>query len=429
MSDKIQAIRGMNDILPQDTPKWQALEATMRQVLSSYGYDEIRTPIVESTNLFKRSIGDFTDIVEKEMYTFTDLNGDSLTLRPEGTASTVRACIEHGLLHNQQQKLWYIGPMFRHEKPQKGRYRQFYQLGVEIYGFDGISIEAEMLLLCQRLWQKLDLLDDLVLEINSLGTIQERQSYIKLLTTYFQDHAYLLDEDSIRRLNRNPLRILDSKNPDMTEVINNAPKLIDHLNEESKNHFAQLCAVLENVGIGYRVNPTLVRGLDYYNQTVFEWTTNLLGSQSTVCAGGRYDLLVEHLGGKQTTAMGFALGMERLILLQEVKQKSLPSQRYPLIFFITTTDEARVIALQLAEKLRTQFADESVIVSHVSTGLKSQFKKADKSQAYLALIIGEEELEQNTIGIKFLRKDEPQQVISQNDLLQAVANIIQQIEE
>lgn len=429
MVDKIQAIRGMNDILPQDIPKWQFIESIMRNVMKSYGYEEIRTPLVESTHLFKRSIGDFTDIVEKEMYTFTDLNGDSLTLRPEGTASTVRACIEHGLLHNQQQKLWYIGPMFRHEKPQKGRYRQFYQLGVEIFGYEGVTIEVEMLLLCQQLWQHLGLLNDLTLEINSLGSVTERQAYLNVLISYFHDNHNQLDEDSVKRLSRNPLRILDSKNPDMAELIKNAPKLIEHLNNESLDHFNQLCAVLEQLGIGYQINPTLVRGLDYYNQTVFEWTTQLLGSQSTVCAGGRFDALVEQLGGKPTSAMGFALGMERLVLLQETKQQLDNCQPQPMAFFITTNEDARIKALQLAEQIRQHFPTESVIVNHVSTGLKSQFKKADRSQAALALIIGDEEMEQNTIGIKFLRKDQPQQLVAQSELVQTVANIIEQTQE
>lgn len=429
MADKIQAIRGMNDILPQDTPKWQNLESKMRSVMNSYGYDEIRTPIVESTSLFKRSIGDFTDIVEKEMYTFDDLNGDSLTLRPEGTASTVRACIEHGLLHNQQQKFWYMGPMFRHEKPQKGRYRQFYQLGVEAYGFDSITIEAEILLLCQRLWQKLGLADDLVLEINSLGTIPERHAYIKRLTAYFEDNHSQLDEDSIRRLSHNPLRILDSKNPEMAELIDNAPKLIEHLNEDSQRHFIQLCTTLNQLDITYQITPTLVRGLDYYNQTVFEWTTKLLGSQSTVCAGGRYDALVEHLGGTPTPAMGFALGMERLILLQETKHQQTDNLSQPLVFFITTTEEARMCALNLSEQLRERFPEHGIIINHMATGLKSQFKKADKSQAKLALIIGDEEFDQKTVGIKFLREDQPQQQVAQIDLVQAITNIIEHTQE
>ncbi len=429
MVDKVQAIRGMNDILPQETPKWQSLESTMRSVMKSYGYQEIRTPMVESTNLFKRSIGDFTDIVEKEMYTFTDLNGDSLTLRPEGTASTVRACIENGLLHNQQQKLWYIGPMFRHEKPQKGRYRQFYQLGVEAYGFDNITIEAEILLLCQRLWLQLGIATDLELEINSLGSVSERHAYINLLTTYFQENHHQLDEDSVRRLSHNPLRILDSKNPEMAELIDNAPKLIDHLGEESKRHFSQLCSILDQVGIVYKIVPTLVRGLDYYNQTVFEWTTKLLGSQSTVCAGGRYDTLIEQLGGKPTHAVGFALGMERLILLQEVKHQNISDLSKPLAFFITTNQEAQLLSLKLAEQLREQFSTVSIINNHAATGLKSQFKKADKSQAKLALVIGEEELVQNTVSIKFLREDQPQQEVAQSDLVQTIANIIEQTQE
>ncbi len=314
----IQAIRGMHDILPEQSPYWQWLESQARQVLAGYGYQEIRLPIVEKTELFKRSIGEVTDIVEKEMYTFEDRNGDSLTLRPEGTAGCLRACLEHGLLHNQSHRLWYYGPMFRHERPQKGRYRQFYQLGVETYGMPGPDIDAEMILLSDRLWKRLGIRDMVELQINSLGTSDERLAYRGTLVEYFKQHLHLLDEDSLRRLETNPLRILDSKNPEMQAMLQQAPVLLDHLGEESLAHFDSLKATLDDLGIGYRINTRLVRGLDYYGKTVFEWVTERLGSQGTICAGGRYDGLIEQLGGKANHAIGFAMGMERILALLEL---------------------------------------------------------------------------------------------------------------
>ncbi|NDE56828.1 MAG: histidine--tRNA ligase, partial [Gammaproteobacteria bacterium] len=315
MSEKIQAIRGMHDILPTQTPRWQYVENLLRRVMGAYGYQEIRLPIVEKTDLFKRSIGEVTDIVEKEMYTFEDRNGDSLTLRPEGTAGCLRACLEHGLLYHQTQRLWYMGQMFRHERPQKGRYRQFHQLGVEAYGMVGPDIDAELILLSYRLWRDLGIDHQLRLEINSLGTSEERSRYRERLVVYFRQHLEVLDEESLRRLETNPLRILDSKNPDLRAIIAGAPSLIEELQEESRAHFEGLLSRLDRLGLPYVVNPRLVRGLDYYSRTVFEWVTDALGAQGTVCAGGRYDGLVEQLGGKESTAVGFALGMERLIEL------------------------------------------------------------------------------------------------------------------
>jgi histidyl-tRNA synthetase len=320
MADRIQAIRGMNDILPEQTALWRQIETTFSTCLSQYGYQEIRFPLVESTQLFKRTIGEVTDIVEKEMYTFSDLNGDSLTLRPEGTAGCVRACLEHGLLYNQHQKLWYMGPMFRHERPQKGRYRQFTQFGVEAFGMSSCPAELELIAICYRLWNKLGLADSIKLQINTLGTLEERQHYKSSLIEYFKTHVDLLDEDSHRRLERNPLRLLDSKNPDLAPLIAKAPKLMDALGDDSRSHFDSFCQGLNDLNIPYEINPVLVRGLDYYGHTVFEWVTDKLGSQATVCAGGRYDILVEQLGGSPTPAAGFALGIERIILLMETLQ-------------------------------------------------------------------------------------------------------------
>lgn len=412
----IRAIRGMNDILPSQSYHWQSLEKKFADCLAQYGYQEIRLPIVESTALFKRTIGEVTDIVEKEMYTFTDLNGDSLTLRPEGTAGCVRACLEHGLLHHQQQKLWYCGPMFRHEKPQRGRYRQFYQLGVETFGFSDVSIDLELMAMCQRLWKMLGLSQAVHLQINSLGTLNERQHYRTSLVDYLELHLNELDEDSKNRLHKNPLRILDSKNPGMQSLIAKAPQLIDALGHESRDHFERLCQGLERLGIEYTINPFLVRGLDYYGQTVFEWVTEHLGSQSTVCAGGRYDLLVEQLGGKSTPAAGFALGIERLLLLQETLQRQSAEQPHPLIFFIAVGEEAIQQALVLAESIRNHHSALSVFVNTAGGSFKSQFKKADKSGAKLALILGEDEMQEKVVGIKDLRAESAQFTVSHDEI-------------
>ena len=410
MSKSIQAIRGMNDILPGQTAQWQYVEAILRQLMHSYGYSEIRMPIVESTALFKRSIGEVTDIVEKEMYTFDDRNGDSLTLRPEGTASCVRAAMQHGLLHNQTQRLWYMGPMFRHERPQKGRYRQFHQFGVETFGLTGPDIDAELIMMSYRLWQQLGMQDDVTLEINSLGSADARQQYRDVLVNYFTAHQDKLDEDSQRRLHSNPLRILDSKNPAMQDLNENAPKLIEHLDVESKEHFRILCDYLDTAGIKYKINTRLVRGLDYYSKTVFEWTTNKLGAQGTICAGGRFDGLVEQLGGKETPAMGFALGLERLIELVEIPSTE-QNVNTPDAYLILAGDKAMTTGLPLAEKWRDAIPALKLMVNCGAGSIKSQMKKADKSNAKFALIIGEDELEKNALAIKHLRQTKDQETV------------------
>lgn len=419
---KIQAIRGMNDLLPSDSPRWQFFEATVRHLMQRYGFDEIRTPIVEQTALFARSIGEVTDIVEKEMYTFEDRNGDSLTLRPEGTASCVRAAMEHGLLHNQTQRLWYQGPMFRHERPQKGRYRQFHQVGVETYGFDGPDIDAELILLSARLWKELGLLDHVTLELNSLGSTEARAAYRDTLIAYFEAHAEVLDEDSQRRLHSNPLRILDSKNPAMASMLDGAPQLLDHLDAESREHFDQLKAMLDAAGIGYVVNPRLVRGLDYYSRTVFEWTTEALGSQGTVCAGGRYDGLVEQLGGKPTPAVGFAMGIERLILLLDTLDL-VPAEALGGVdvYLVPMDDAATASALLLAEQLREALPALRVQLHAGGGSFKSRIKKADKSGATLALLLGEDELANDSVALKYLREEREQQTLARADLIDTLA--------
>ncbi len=412
MADIIRSIRGMNDILPDVTPYWQAVEHTLKTVLSGYGYQEIRFPIVEKTELFKRSIGEVTDIVEKEMYTFEDRNGDSLTLRPEGTAGCVRAAMQNGML-NQTQRLWYMGPMFRHERPQKGRYRQFHQVGVEAYGFDGPDIDAEMILMTARLWKALGL-TGITLQINSLGSTDARLAYRDELIKYFEAHQEQLDEDSQRRLYSNPLRILDSKNPEMQALNDAAPKLIDHLDQESRSHFEALCQTLDKAGISYEVNPRLVRGLDYYGKTVFEWVTDQLGSQGTVCAGGRYDGLVAQLGGKGATAIGFAIGIERLIALLEATD-ALPETPQLDAYLVAVGDLAAAQAPVLAETLRDAIPGFKLI-SHCGGGsFKSQFKRADRSGARWTLILGEEEFNNETVGVKTMATGE-QETVSWYDL-------------
>lgn len=416
MVERIQAIRGMNDILPHQSYAWRHLEQIFADCLRGYGYQEIRMPLLESTQLFKRTIGEITDIVEKEMYTFNDLNGESLTLRPEGTASCLRACLEHGLLHNQQQKLWYCGPMFRHEKPQKGRYRQFNQLGVEAFGIAGVGIELELIAICQRLWVALGISDAIHLQVNTLGSLAERQAYRERLIGYFKLHFDKLDEDSKRRLDKNPLRILDSKNPEMQSLIASAPKLIDSISEESRQYFLQLCDGLKNLTIPYVINPLLVRGLDYYDHTVFEWVTDKLGSQATVCGGGRFDKLVEQLGGNPTPAIGFAMGIERLLLLMEALAVEPVIETSPFLFMIAVGDEALQRSLVLAESLRNDAY--SVIVQTSGGSFKSQFKKADKSGARLALILGDDEVRDKTVSIKDLRNEGEQVNIPQHELSQ-----------
>jgi len=416
LSGNIQAVRGMNDILPEQSPTWQFVEQTLRTLLASYGYSEVRMPIVEKTELFKRSIGEVTDIVEKEMYTFEDRNGDSLTLRPEGTAGCVRAAIENGLLYNQTQKLWYLGPMFRHERPQKGRYRQFHQLGVEVFGMDGPDVDAELILMSARLWRLLGLEDSVTLQLNSLGSSYARAMYRERLVHYFEQHMAQLDEDSRRRLDSNPLRILDSKNPDMAALIAAAPKLTEHLDAESKLHFDELCAQLEAAGIRYQINPCLVRGLDYYGRTVFEWVTDKLGAQGTVCAGGRFDGLVEQLGGKATPAIGFAIGLERLTALLD--EGVVPLEQFrPHAYLARVGEAAQQHALLLAERLRDEVPGLRLQLNHGGGSFKNQLKRADKSGAALALVMGEEEVVNGTVGIKSLREQAEQQTLGLDQIV------------
>lgn len=408
MSKDIQAIRGMNDCLPADTLAWQYVEQILRTTVRNYGYEEIRFPIVEMTELFKRSIGEVTDIVEKEMYTFADRNGDSLTLRPEGTAVCVRAANQNGLLYNQEQRLWYMGPMFRHERPQKGRYRQFHQFGLEAFGMAGPDIDAEVILLSARLWKSLGLSAHVTLELNSLGSNQARADYRAALVAYLEQHKELLDEDSLRRMYSNPLRVLDSKNPTMQEMLGKAPQLLDYLDEESKADFDGLQKRLKAAGVEFVINPRLVRGLDYYNKTVFEWVTSSLGSQGTVCAGGRYDGLVEQLGGKATPAVGFALGMERLVLLLQTLELLPQAQAQTDIYLMALGESAELAAVSIAEGLRNELPQLRLMAHCGGGNLKKQLKKADKSGARLGLLLGETELQQGEITLKWLREEKPQ---------------------
>jgi histidyl-tRNA synthetase len=412
MANNIQAIRGMHDVLPGQTPLWQYAEHLIRDVLGAYGYSEIRLPIVEKTELFKRSIGEVTDIVEKEMYTFEDRNGDSLTLRPEGTAGCLRACLEHGLLHNQVHRLWYYGPMYRHERPQKGRYRQFIQLGVETYGMSGPDIDAELILIMERLWKKLGIRDKVRLQLNSLGTIAERLVYRETLVRYFQEHLEMLDEDSLRRLETNPLRILDTKNPAMQHVVAHAPELMAFLGDESLKHFNALTTTLNDLGISYEINSRLVRGLDYYSKTVFEWVTDELGSQGTVCAGGRYDSLIEQLGGKPNFAVGFAMGIERLLALLETSG-NVPVVRSVDVYMIRVGETAEREGLRFAEAIRNQVSGLKLEVNCGGGSFKSQFKKADKSGAEYAIILGNDEVSRGEVSVKSLRSEQGQQTLSQ----------------
>ncbi len=423
MSGKLQAIRGMRDLLPPETHQWRCLEELTQSLFERYGYQEIRTPILEKTELFHRSIGELTDIVSKEMYSFDDKNGDGLTLRPEGTASTVRAGIEHGLFSNQQvQKLWYRGPMFRHERPQLGRQRQFHQIGVEAFGLEGPDIDAELLLMTARLWQELNI-QDVSLEINSLGTTESRASYREKLIEYFSNNKDQLDEDSLKRLEKNPLRILDSKNPDLSELIKQAPEFFDYIDDESKAHFDTLCEYLSDNNVEYIVNPRLVRGLDYYSKTVFEWVTEQLGAQGTICAGGRYDGLVTQFSAKPTPAIGFAMGVERIMGLLEANQQKFP-EYIPSAYLICVGDGASKQGIQLAEKIRSELNNFSLICHHGGGSFKSQFKKADKSGAKLALILGEVEVQNQTIGIKFLREDKEQITCAQSELTAKLSDLI-----
>ena len=403
MTNSIQPVRGMNDVLPAEIGAWQHLERVARAIFESYGYEEVRVPIVEHTDLFKRSIGEFTDIVEKEMYTFQDVGGDSLTLRPEATAGIVRAAISNNLLRGQRHKLWCSGAMFRHERPQKGRYRQFYQLDVEALGFAGPDIDAELIALSARLWRELKV-SRVRLVINSLGTPASRSLYRERLVEYFRAHESALDEDSRRRLGGNPLRILDSKNPDMRMLIERAPVLSDHLDEESRQHFAALRASLEAMGIAYEVNPRLVRGLDYYSRTVFEWVTDALGAQDAVCSGGRYDGLIAQMGGEPTPAIGFAAGVERIVALI-VQASSQPPARVADIYLVVSGERAEIAAMRLAEQLRDALPGRAVVLNLGGGNFKTQFRRADRSGAQLALILGDEEMDRGVAAVKPLRRE------------------------
>lgn len=429
MSKSLQAIRGMNDILPAQTPVWRYLEGTFAQLLDSYGYSEIRLPIVEYTELFARGIGEGTDVVDKEMYTFRDRNDESLTLRPEGTAGCVRAVLEHGLTGGGQvQKLWYTGPMFRYEKPQKGRYRQFHQIGVEVFNQPGPDVDAELIVLTARLWKQLGMSEAVTLQLNSLGSSEARARYRDALVAYLQQRFDQLDEDSQRRLTTNPLRILDSKNAQTQALLTDAPTLHDYLDEESREHFDGLKARLDAVGIAYEINPKLVRGLDYYGRTVFEWVTDKLGAQGTVCAGGRYDGLVSQFGGKPTPGVGFAMGVERLVLLLETLDLVPATLNQPPHAFICAFGEAaELAALGLAERLRDALPGLRLLVNAGSGSFKSQFKKADKSGAHFALILGEDELAGRVVGCKPLRDDSEQQSIAWDALPERLAACLEQV--
>lgn len=416
-NQSIQAIRGMHDTLPEQTPRWQYAEKIIREVLATYCYQEIRLPIVEKTELFKRSIGEVTDIVEKEMYTFDDRNKDSLTLRPEGTAGCLRACLEHGLLHNQVHRLWYYGSMFRYERPQKGRYRQFCQLGVETYGLPGPDIDVEILLLTERMWKKLGIRDKVRLELNTLGTTEERLVYREKLVDYFTQHSEQLDEDCLRRLQTNPLRILDSKNKDMQGLIQNAPELMESLGDDSRSHFKILTDTLDNLGVKYQLNSRLVRGLDYYGKTVFEWVTDDLGAQGAICAGGRYDDLIEQLGGKANHAIGFAMGMERLLLLLE-QLDDLPIEGGADVYMILVGTEAEKQGMRLAEAIRNELDGIKLQVNCGGGSFKSQFKKADKSGAEFALILADDELSRGEVSVKPLKTRQEQKNMTQTEVFQ-----------
>lgn len=423
---KITAIRGMNDNLPGQTARWQYLERTLSNVLTSYNYSEIRFPVLERTELFKRSIGEVTDIVEKEMYTFDDRNGDSLTLRPEGTACCVRACEEHGLLYNQTQRLWYMGPMFRYERPQKGRLRQFHQLGVEAFGMQGPDIDAEVILISARLWRDLGISNHLTLQLNTIGTSQNRSDYGKALVAYLADYKDQLDEDSRRRLDSNPLRILDSKDANTQAILNNAPTLHEFIDPESMAHFEGVCAILDACGVPYQINQRLVRGLDYYCNTVFEWVTDQLGAQGTVCAGGRYDGLVTQLGGRDTPAVGFAMGIERCTLLLETLQAYPPEiDAGPDVFVMMPDDKVGVELMTLVESLRRDLPRVQCVANCGGGSFKSQMKRADKSGAQFAVIVGERELTENTVVIKPLRNAAlEQRCVARGDMVDTLKSLL-----
>ena len=413
---KIQSLRGMHDLLPGNSEIWQYLEKKVADVLSRYSYQEIRFPILEQTELFKRSVGEATDIVEKEMYSFEDRNGDQLSLRPEGTAGCVRACTEHGLLHNQTQRLWYAGPMFRHERPQKGRQRQFHQIGVEAFGLNGPDIDAELLLLTANLWKTLKIDSVVKLQINSLGTSTDRAHYRDKLVSYLMTHRDDLDEDSQRRLETNPMRILDSKNPEVQEIVDGAPQLNDFIDDDSRQHFEQLCGILDAAKVSYEINPRLVRGLDYYSKTVFEWVTDSLGAQGTICAGGRYDGLVEQLGGKPCPGVGFAMGIERLVLLLDELKVVPDSVAQTVDIYLLAVGDVSNAAAVLADNLRNDCPSLRIESNCGGGSFKSQIKKADKSGAAVALILGEQEVSSSTVGVKYLRQEYIQETVVQDSL-------------
>lgn len=419
MAKNIQAIRGMNDCSPTESPLWQWIEGQVRQILSSYGYSEVRMPIVESTPLFARAIGEVTDVVSKEMYTFWD-NDEQLTLRPEGTAGCVRAAIEHGWIYNNEQRLWYMGPMFRHERPQKGRYRQFHQAGVEVFGIATPEIDAELIILTARLWKALGIDQHVSLQLNSIGSLEARANYRSALVAFLENHQDLMSDEEKERLVKNPLRILDTKNQALQDVLDGAPKLLDYLDDESREHFAQLCGLLDAVGIQYEINPKLVRGLDYYNKTVFEWVTSALGAQGTVCGGGRYDGLVEQLGGHATSGVGFAMGLERLVLLVQEVNKSIPVKSAVDIYVVYQGEGTTLAAFQLAEKLRSELPHLSTMLHCSGGNFKKQFKRADKSGATLALVLGESEVQNNQVVVKHLLGGAEQQTIDVDNLIEHV---------
>ena len=419
MAKNIQAIRGMNDCSPTESPLWQWIEGQVRQILSSYGYSEVRMPIVESTPLFARAIGEVTDVVSKEMYTFWD-NDEQLTLRPEGTAGCVRAAIEHGWIYNNEQRLWYMGPMFRHERPQKGRYRQFHQAGVEVFGIATPEIDAELIILTARLWKALGIDQHVSLQLNSIGSLEARANYRSALVAFLENHQDLMSEEEKERLVKNPLRILDTKNQALQDVLDGAPKLLDYLDDESREHFAQLCGLLDAVGIQYEINPKLVRGLDYYNKTVFEWVTSALGAQGTVCGGGRYDGLVEQLGGHATSGVGFAMGLERLVLLVQEVNKSIPVKSAVDIYVVYQGEGTTLAAFQLAEKLRSELPHLSTMLHCSGGNFKKQFKRADKSGATLAIVLGETEVQNNQVVVKHLLGAAEQQTIDVDNLIEHV---------
>lgn len=411
----------MNDCLPTQSPLWQKVEGVVKNVISAYGYSEVRMPIVEMTHLFSRAIGEVTDVVEKEMYTFEDRNGDSLTLRPEGTAGCVRSGIENGLLYNQEQRLWYMGPMFRHERPQKGRYRQFHQCGVEVFGLDGPDVDAELIMMTARLWRELGISEHVRLELNSIGSLEARANYRNALIEYLEQYQSVLDEDCKRRMYTNPLRVLDSKNPEVQAILGDAPQLSDYLDAESKQHFAGLCELLDAAGIEYTVNQRLVRGLDYYNRTVFEWITESLGSQGTVCGGGRYDGLVEQLGGKPTPAVGFAMGLERLVLMMETLGNT-EVRRSVDVYMVTAGEGTMMAGMKLAEQLREQVPGLRVMTHFGGGNFKKQFKRADKVGAAIALVLGEDEVAAQTVVVKDLAGGD-QSTVAQAEVAKLLAHL------